>query len=62
MGAGWYLNPCFFISLGSSQHTSKGGQICNIDRNKKNSSANSTRYEPPYVGFKIEFSYIINGI
>ena len=43
MGEGYYLNPHFFISLVSSQHTSKRGQICNFDRKKKNSSANSTR-------------------
>ena len=43
MGEGCCLNPHFFISLGSSQHTSKRGQICNFDRKKTNSSANSTR-------------------
>ena len=43
MGEGCYLNPHFFISLVSSQHTSKRGQICNFDRKKTNSSANSTR-------------------
>ena len=43
MAEGCCLNPHFFISLVSSQHTSKRGQICNFDRKKKNSSANSTR-------------------